>query len=363
MEARRKARYIGPAPAGDWRLTVISASVFRPSWRTPSSPRPAAGALLCFNAVRLQTPLNMKRFDDLYLFTRVVEAGGFSAAERATGIPKSRLSRRIAELETQLGTRLLQRSSHRVSVTPVGEAVYRHARDMADATAAIEALAGAARSEPAGVLRVGTSPLLAETLLAGWLAEFADAHPKLRIELDLANTYVDLIEQRIDVAVRAATGPLPSRDVVARHLAVSPRVLVASPALIARVGEPTTPAELDNRPCLGQGTLARSRDWVLQDARGHRLALPIRPRFAADNLIALREAAVAGLGLAILPQHACNAALATGTLRTVLPDWTPEPADLHALYPSRAGVPPSVKALVTFLRERFAKERTMQLAP
>ena len=108
----------------------------------------------------------MKRFDDLYLFTRVVEAGGFSAAERATGIPKSRLSRRIAELETQLGTRLLQRSSHRVSVTPVGEAVYRHARDMADASAAIEALAGAARSEPAGVLRVGTSPLLAETLLA-----------------------------------------------------------------------------------------------------------------------------------------------------------------------------------------------------
>lgn len=180
----------------------------------------------------------MKRFDDLYLFTRVVEAGGFSAAERATGIPKSRLSRRIAELETQLGTRLLQRSSHRVSVTPVGEAVYRHARDMADASAAIEALAGAARSEPAGVLRVGTSPLLAETLIAGWLAEFADAHPKLRIELDLSNNYVDLIEQRIDVAIRAATGPLPSRDVVARPLAVSPRVLVGSPTLIARVGGP-----------------------------------------------------------------------------------------------------------------------------
>ncbi|MGD7104111.1 LysR family transcriptional regulator, partial [Ralstonia pseudosolanacearum] len=84
----------------------------------------------------------MQRFDDLYLFTRVVEAGGFSAAERATGIPKSRLSRRIAALETQLGTRLLQRSSHRVSVTPVGEAVYRHAREMADASAAIEARAG-----------------------------------------------------------------------------------------------------------------------------------------------------------------------------------------------------------------------------
>lgn len=302
----------------------------------------------------------MKRFDDLYLFTRVVEAGGFSAAERATGIPKSRLSRRIAELETQLGTRLLQRSSHRVSVTPVGEAVYRHARDMADASAAIEALAGAARSEPAGVLRVGTSPLLAETLLAGWLAEFADAHPKLRIELELSNTYVDLIEQRIDVAIRAATGPLPSRDVVARHLAVSARVLVGSPTLLARVEAPSTPADLDNQPCLGQGTLARSRDWVLLDARGHRLALPVRPRFAADNIIALREAAIAGLGLAILPQHCCHEALVDGRLQTVLPNWTPEPADLHALYPSRAGVPPSVKALVAFLRERFAKEATMQ---
>ncbi|TXD63408.1 LysR family transcriptional regulator [Ralstonia sp. TCR112] len=305
----------------------------------------------------------MKRFDDLYLFTRVVEAGGFSAAERATGIPKSRLSRRIAELEAQLGTRLLQRSSHRVSVTPVGEAVYRHARDMADASAAIEALAGAARSEPAGVLRVGTSPLLAETLLAGWLAEFADAHPKLRIELDLSNTYVDLIEQRIDVAIRAATGPLPSRDVVARHLVVSPRVLVASPALIARVGEPDTPAALENFPCLGQGSLTRSRDWVLQDARGHRLSLPIRPRFASDNIIALREAAIAGLGLTILPQHCCHAALGGGQLRRVLRGWTPEPADLHALYPSRAGVPPSVKALVAFLRERFAAEATMQPMP
>ncbi len=216
----------------------------------------------------------MKRFDDLYLFTRVVEAGGFSAAERATGIPKSRLSRRIAELEAQLGTRLLQRSSHRVSVTPVGEAVYRHAREMADASAAIEALAGAARSEPAGVLRVGTSPLLAETLVSGWLAEFAQAHPKLRIELEVSNPYVDLIEQRIDVAIRAATGPLPSRDVVARHLGASPRVLVGSPALIARVGEPDSPAGLDALPCLGQGTLARCRDWVLLDARGHRHAHP-----------------------------------------------------------------------------------------
>ncbi|ANA35039.1 LysR family transcriptional regulator [Ralstonia mannitolilytica] len=302
----------------------------------------------------------MKRFDDLYLFTRVVEAGGFSAAERATGIPKSRLSRRIAELEAQLGTRLLHRSSHRVSVTPVGEAVYRHARDMADASAAIEALAGAARSEPAGVLRVGTSPLLAETLVAGWLAAFADAHPKLRVELDLSNTYVDLVEQRIDVAIRAATGPLPSREVVARHLAVSPRVLVASPALIARLGEPASPAALEDLPCLGQGTLARSRDWVLHDARGHRLALPVRPRFASDNIIALREAAIAGLGLAVLPLHCCHAALTEGRLRPVLPEWTPEPADLHALYPSRAGVPPSVKALVAFLRDRFQQETTMK---
>ncbi|WP_439893015.1 LysR family transcriptional regulator (plasmid) [Ralstonia sp. 25C] len=302
----------------------------------------------------------MKRFDDLYLFTRVVEAGGFSAAERATGIPKSRLSRRIAELETQLGTRLLQRSSHRVSVTPVGEAVYRHARDMADASAAIEALAGAARSEPAGVLRVGTSPLLAETLIAGWLAEFADAHPKLRIELDLSNNYVDLIEQRIDVAIRAATGPLPSRDVVARPLAVSPRVLVGSPTLIARVGEPATPAALEELPCLGQGTLTRSRDWVLHDRHGHRLALPIRPRFATDNILALREAAIAGLGFAVLPRHCCHAALLDGRLRAALPGWMPEPADLHALYPSRTGVPPSVKALIAFLRERFTQEPAMK---
>ncbi|MHA6820874.1 LysR substrate-binding domain-containing protein [Ralstonia pseudosolanacearum] len=302
----------------------------------------------------------MQRFDDLYLFTRVVEAGGFSAAERATCIPKSRLSRRIAALETQFGTRLLQRSSHRVSVTPVGEAVYRHAREMADASAAIEALAGAARSEPAGVLRVGTSPLLAETLVSGWLAAFAQANPKLRIELDVSNTHVDLIEQRIDVAIRAATGPLPSRDVVARHLAASPRVLVGSPALIARAGEPAAPAELDALPCLGQGTLMRSRDWVLLDARGQRHVMPIRPRMAADNLIALREAAIAGLGFAMLPLHCCHAALSEGSLRTVLRAWTPEPADLHALYPSRAGVPPSVRALVSFLRERLAAEPTMR---
>jgi DNA-binding transcriptional LysR family regulator len=137
--------------------------------------------------------MQIEDINDLYLFARVVEAGGFAAAERDTGIPKSRLSRRIAGLEKQLGVRLIHRSAHAFSVTDAGQGVYRNARAIADEAQAAVATVAEALNEPSGLVRISTSTLTAELHLAGWLGEFTSRYPKVRIALELSNRFVDLL--------------------------------------------------------------------------------------------------------------------------------------------------------------------------
>ncbi|MFC5473068.1 LysR substrate-binding domain-containing protein [Paraherbaspirillum soli] len=295
----------------------------------------------------------MDDLNDLYLFSQVVEAGGFSAAERVTGIPKSRLSRRIAALEAQLDVRLIQRSAHRFHVTAIGESVYRHARAIANEVGAVRATVSATLSEPSGLIRVSASLLIGEMMLAGWLADFANLHPKVRVALDLSNKYVDLLAERIDLAIRFSSKPLASADIVARPLGTSRMVLVASPALLAAHGVPADIGELNAWPALAQGSLEAIRPWAFQGDDGQTVLHYPQPRFVTDNLQALREAAIRGTGLIQLPLHACSEALANGQLSILLPQREPPVTTVYAIYPSRHGMPSAVRALVTFLEERF----------
>jgi DNA-binding transcriptional LysR family regulator len=291
--------------------------------------------------------------NDLYLFGRVVEAGGFAAAERATGIPKSRLSRRISALEKELNVRLIQRSAHHFQVTEVGQRVYAHARSVADEAEAVVATVDATLSEPSGLIRVSASVFIGELLVGRWLADFAMLHPKVRISLDLSNRFVDVLAERVDLVIRFASAPLQSADVVARMIGMSPMLLVGSPSLTASGAEPRDIEDLDAFPALAQGSLETVRPWTFEGADGSPALYQPTPRFVTDNILALREAAVRGLGLVQLPADACQAALRDGTLKQFLPQRKSLGTPMYAIYPSRRGVPTAVRALLAFLEEGF----------
>jgi DNA-binding transcriptional LysR family regulator len=291
--------------------------------------------------------------NDLYLYGRVVEAGGFAAAERQTGIPKSRLSRRIAALEKELNVRLIQRTAHQFQVTEIGQSVYQHARSIADEVEAVVATVGATMSEPGGLIRVSSSVLIGELMLAGWIADFMALHPKVRVSLDLSNRFVDLLGERIDLAIRFASKPLPSADVVARLLGISRMVLVGSPALLAAHGEPKDIDDLQRFPALGQGALEAPRPWAFKGADGATVLYQPQPRFSSGNMMALREAAVRGIGIGQLPFDACREALQDGRLELLLEHRESIGTPVYAMYPSRHGVPSGVRALLAFLEERF----------
>ncbi len=297
--------------------------------------------------------MKIEDLNDLYLFARVVEAGGFAAAERDTGIPKSRLSRRIAALEKQLDVRLIQRSAHAFNVTDVGQSVYKHARAMVDEAQSAVATVADSLNEPSGLIRMSSSTLTAELHLAGWLGEFMCRYPKVSVSLELSNRFVDLLAERIDLAIRFSTGPLVSADVIARPLGSSRMVLIASPGLLERYGAPTELADLAKLPALGQGTLEAVRPWSFKGPHGEELLHHPEPRLVIENIIALREAAIRGAGVVQLPWNACKDAIEKGELRVVLEQYPSLGTGVYGLYPSRNGMPAAVRALLSFLEERF----------
>jgi DNA-binding transcriptional LysR family regulator len=298
----------------------------------------------------------MDDLNDLTLFLHVVDAGGFSAAERSTGIPKSRLSRRIAALETRLGVRLVQRSSHSFHVTDIGEQVYRHARVIEDEAEAVRATVSETLAEPTGLIRVSSSLLTGELQLAGWLADFMSRYPKVKISLDLSNRYVDLLTERIDLAIRFSSSPLEAADIVARPIGRGRMVLAASPSFIATHGEPASPADLHRFPALAQGSLETVRPWIFTSETGESIVHDPQPRFVTDNFIALLHAVLRGTGIVQLPLEACRDALRTGELRELLAKFAPPCSTLYAVYPSRRGMTSAVRTLIAYLEERYRAE-------
>lgn len=294
----------------------------------------------------------MQDLNDLTLFLQVVDAGGFSAAERVTGIAKSRLSRRIAALEAQLGVRLIQRSTHHVRVTEIGERVARHVRVIMDEADAIRATVAETQAEPAGLIRVSASPLIGELYLSAWLADYMQHHPKVRVSPDLSNRYVDLLAERIDLALRFSSTPLRAAEIVARPIGEGRMVLVASPSYLAQHGEPKELEDLDRFPSIGQGTLEAVRPWIFRAADGATFIHHPQPCFVSDSILALREATLKGAGVAYLPAEACSEGLRLGHLRELLPMHAPSSSTLYAVYPSRRGLTTAVRRLITFLEER-----------
>lgn len=295
----------------------------------------------------------MQDLNDLYYFAQVVEHGGFAPAGRALGQPKSKLSRRVALLEYRLGVRLIQRSTRHFSVTEIGQTFYAHCRAMLVEAEAAEEAIEVTRSEPRGVVRVTCPVALLDTRVGAMIAAFMVEHPRVEVHLEATNRRVDVIGEGIDVALRVRPPPLEDSDLVMRTLAGLSQCLVASPALIELHGAAQGPTDLSRFPSLDLGMPQNEHVWNLFGPDGAHATVYHRPRLITRGMFALRDAAVAGVGVVQLPTMVIQDQFARGELVRVVPEWQPRREIVHAVFPSRRGLLPSVRALIDYLGERF----------
>lgn len=297
----------------------------------------------------------MQDLNDFVWFVKVVDHGGFAAAGRALDLPKSRLSRRIAQLEARLGVRLIQRTTRQFTVTEVGQTFYQHCKAMlVEAEAAEEAVA-ALQAEPRGMVRITCPVTLLHVHVGPMLAKFMARYPGINLQLEATNRRVDLVAEGIDIAIRVRPRPFDDSDLVLRVLADRGHCLVAAPQLIQRLGVPTMPSELSAWPGLSLGEGRQIHRWTLSGPEGAKAEVHFQPRLITTDMLALREAAMAGVGLVQLPILMVKEQLASGELIKVLEAWEPRREVIHAVYPSRRGLLPSVRTLVDFLTEEYAR--------
>jgi DNA-binding transcriptional LysR family regulator len=296
----------------------------------------------------------MQDLNDMLLFAKIVEAGGYSAAARALGLPTSKLSRHISDLEESLGVRLLNRTTRKISTTEVGRMFYLHCvAVVAQAQAAREAIEKT-RSAPCGVLRVSCPPGLLHNQVHRTVTRFLADHPLVRLQLDATNRRVDIVEEGIDVAIRVRTAPPESSELVVRPLGKTELVLLGSPSLLEQHGRPVVVADLASYPTLGMSGVGEKHVWQLVKGEGSAEAHVHIPRLATDDFTTLYEAAVAGLGITYLPEYMARAAVAAGTLEHVLPELSLPQGTVQAVFSSRRGMVPAVRSFLDALVEDFA---------
>jgi DNA-binding transcriptional LysR family regulator len=297
--------------------------------------------------------MNHPDLNDLQFYAMVVEHGGFAAAERALGVPKSRLSRRIAQLENELGVRLLQRSTRKFAVTEVGQSVYRHAQTMlAEAQAAREAV-DRVSAAPRGTIKVSCPVALAQELLAPLLPQFMKTHPQVRIQLHVSNRRVDVIQEGFDVALRVRSQLTDDSEMVARSFGQLRELLVASPRYLDRIGRPQLPADLAGHTTLSMSDDDARQRWTLHGPEGQVQRVDLTPALMAQDFPLLLAAARDGLGVVLLPELSCAEAIRKGELEVVLPEWNLPQGICHAIYPSRRGLLPAVRVFIDFLADRL----------
>lgn len=292
----------------------------------------------------------MHDLNDLSLFAEVVRHGSFSAASRASGIPKSRLSRRIATLEQELGVQLLRRTTRQVRVTPIGEAFYERCRAMlAEAEAAREVVMQS-REQPTGALRVSCPFPIAQQMLAPGLGRFLAANPGIQLELDATNRRVDVIGENYDIAIRVRD-VIEDSSLIAKPFARSEMMLVASPHLLDSIGRPRTPDALQGVEGIGQQPHDGRHVWHLNCGTDQATQITYAPRLVTDEFTVLLAAAVAGVGVAMLPRMYCREAIDSGELEVLLPQWHMQQGTLHAVYSTRKGMTAALRRFLDFLTE------------
>lgn len=296
----------------------------------------------------------MQDLNDMVFFAEVAERGGFAVAGRALGVPKSRLSRRVADLEAALGVQLLQRSTRRLSLTPAGELYLRHCAAMRDAAQAAAEAVAQVQTEPRGTVRLSCPVTLAQGSIGPLLPVFMQRYPQVRVEMRVLNRPVDPVEEGVDLALRVRTEIEDSATLVAKRFGPSRALLVASPAQLQRQGPVRTPEDLQRLDTVAMAAGEGRTQLQLEGPQGQAHVFVHAPRYLADDLLTLKFALVQGVGAGMLPDYMCRRELKAAELVEVLPGWGPPMGIVHAVFPARRALVPAVRRLIDFLAENLA---------
>jgi DNA-binding transcriptional LysR family regulator len=296
----------------------------------------------------------MDRLALMASFRRVVELASFSAAARDLGLSNAVVSKHVALLEAHLGARLINRTTRRLSVTEAGQAYYARTIRLLEDLAEAEETVGRMQGAPRGTLKVNAPMSFGIQHLAPILPDFLERYPEVTLELNMNDRFVDMLEEGFDLALRIRSG-LPDSRLIAQKLAAARRLVAAAPAYLARRGMPRRPADLAHHDCLIYSLTESPELWDFQGPEGM-VSVAVQGRLKVNNGQALRDAALAGLGIVRLPVFSLGAELARGKLVPVLPGFKVPDHQLYAVYPSNRHLAPKLRAFVDFLAERFAGE-------
>jgi DNA-binding transcriptional LysR family regulator len=295
----------------------------------------------------------MDKFEQMRAFAQVVVSGGFAAAARQMGQSRSTVNKLVIALENDLGVQLLQRSTRVVSPTETGLAFYDRCVEILASLEEAERSVTQLHGSPKGRLRINAPMTFGTMYLAGAIADFLVQYPDLQVELTLSDRFVDPIEEGFDVTVRIAE-PQPTSNLLVQPLAPAQRVLCASPTYLEKHGMPTHPMELRSHSCLHYGQIAIEHRWTLMGGNGE-YTVGVNGALCSNNGEVLREAAMRGLGIALLPRFIVESALQQGALQIVLPIYCPSELSIDVLYPVNRHLSVKIRLLVDFLRERFGQ--------
>jgi DNA-binding transcriptional LysR family regulator len=294
----------------------------------------------------------MDRLQSMRVFVKVTEQGGFAKAARALSMSNAVATRHVAELERALGSRLLNRTTRKLSLTEAGSQYFDRAKAILSDVEDAESVAQAA-SEPKGVLKLYCHPSFGQAQLAKLLPLFAREHPQIALELDMSDRAADLAEEGFDAGIYIGVQKIDPR-MATRLLARSNLILCASPDYVARRGEPASPAQLIEHDCLNHMFEQARYSWTMQSASGSKVAA-VSNKLVSNNPAALREAALAGMGIAMRASFSLGEDVAQGRLARVLSDHCAGVLSVTLAYPSRRLLSGKVRAFVDFMAERFPK--------
>jgi DNA-binding transcriptional LysR family regulator len=295
----------------------------------------------------------VRDLNDLYFFAKVADFGSYSAAAKALGLQTSKLSRRIAALEAELGVRLINRTTRRLSLTEAGKTFHGHCVALlGEAQTARDAMKQILAS-PQGLVRLSCPTGLLQAGVADILARFLAQHEQVRIALDATNRRVDVVEEGLDIAIRVRRLPQEDSDLTMHNFGPDEMILVASPGLVAEYGEPQVLADLARMPTLSMGEADGRSTWRFAGTNGEPEELSHSPRLCTDDLSTLRRAALQGIGAVLVPHLLVAADLQGGALVRLLPSLKAHVGAVHAIFPSRRGMVPAVRALLDFLSDEF----------
>ncbi|WP_058961663.1 LysR family transcriptional regulator [Type-E symbiont of Plautia stali] len=290
------------------------------------------------------------QIEDLRIYVAVIKAGNFTAAAEQLMLSKQYVSRRIAALEESLGARLLNRNTRKLSVTDNGQLFAQHAQRILDDVQEAQQAVSGRQQVLQGSFRLSVPMSFGISHLSPYIAEFLSQHPGLQFQVELADRYVDMVGEGFDMAIRIGT--LPDSSLIAKRLGVFRRVICGSPSYIQGAGAPREPEDLLNHACLRYGRESQI-GWELFNGE-QRKVMAVQGPMVSNNGEMLRDAAVAGLGLILLPEFIVAPALASGDLMTVLDEWQPSSLNLNALYPQHRQRSEVNRVFMAFLQEKLA---------